>query len=193
MLSVVSRVTVLLLATFSSSLAAELSLSFVTPKSVYRVGDEVPMHVVWWNTSAHPLRVLPDIPAAPNGCFKLRALDSSKRPTILACGQLSIDFESAFKDAKLLKPGRSYSRDIGCKFVSKLPTQYWGSKPSGLYLLWGITAARLSAPGRYEFTARYDMPPGLFDREVAQYFKPALLWTGKTIYGPPVVVEFRAN
>jgi hypothetical protein len=169
--------------------AADLTLAFVTPKAVYHLGENVPIHVVWHNTSQRPLRILPDIPAAPNGCFNIRAVDSAQRPEIIACGQLSIDFEGTFKDAKLLKPGQSYSRDVSCKFVSHLPAKYWGSRPSGLYLLWGITAVRLPSDGRYMFKARYEMIRD-FQVDVARYFKPPLLWLGK-IYSQPVTIEFR--
>jgi hypothetical protein len=177
--------------TLAGATASELQLTISADRPTYQLGDKMRLRITYKNVSGHSIKLLPQPEVYLADSVKVTSRQRAQSVEELRHSEIGIDFQQLSKHVMVLRPGRSYHRDITVGFVASLPP-YFNDTTPGLFLVFqGASALKLPSFGTYDLVANYVSPA---DNPVKQYLPKAspTLWEGEA-RSLPVVVTFRGN
>jgi hypothetical protein len=175
----------------ASACSKDLEFSIrASPQSI-RLGDRISFTFVYRNTSNHEIGIIPEYYAYEALDVHLKKLGTGEIGEMIPYLSPHIDPNLAKRNFRLVKPGKTYSRQLVATVSAILPrTTRSASHGSGLYLVFRDSAIKVPGFGEYEATSRYlgvesykdQLPPSDKNR----------LWVGE-VFALPITIEFRSG
>jgi hypothetical protein len=183
------RLSLAILTISASAFSKDLSFSIrANPQSV-QWGEHITFTFIYTNTSDHDLGIIPEYYAYQALDIHLTKVDGSQIGEMIPYLTPYIDPNLARRNFRLLKPGKTYNRQLTVTFSSVLPKSVkWPARTPGAYLLFADSAIKLPGLGKYKATSRY-LGVEAYRKQLANPDK-SRLWLGK-LFAPSIIVEFR--